>query len=112
MKTTTSPLYSLAWKWGHLVCHQKPARSFRVGGRQFPVCARCAGIYAGILLGLAISFFYLSPLLACAVLMVPLLVDSLAQALTQYESSNGKRLITGLLFGYAIFTGLSVIFTT
>ena len=32
---------------GSLVCHQRPERSFHFWGAQFPVCARCAGIYAG-----------------------------------------------------------------
>lgn len=30
-----------------LVCHQRPDRSFHAWGAQLPVCARCAGIYAG-----------------------------------------------------------------
>jgi uncharacterized membrane protein len=32
---------------GSLICHQRPERSFHVLGVQMPVCARCAGIYAG-----------------------------------------------------------------
>ena len=36
------------------VCHQRPERSFFVDGRQFPVCARCAGLYiSGALAALA-----------------------------------------------------------
>lgn len=105
-------MYSFLWNWGHRVCHQKPERSFHFGGKQFPVCARCMGIYIGVIVGLAVSFFWMPPLLACVALLLPLSVDGIAQSLTQYESSNGRRLITGLLFGYAIFTGLSVIFTT
>jgi uncharacterized membrane protein len=27
------------------ICHQRPERSFVVNGRQFPVCARCTGLY-------------------------------------------------------------------
>lgn len=27
------------------VCHQRPERSFTVNGHQFPVCARCTGLY-------------------------------------------------------------------
>ena len=30
---------------GGLICHQKPERSFFWDGHQFPVCARCTGIY-------------------------------------------------------------------
>jgi hypothetical protein len=36
---------------GSLLCHQRPERSFSFWGTQFPVCARCAGIYAGAALG-------------------------------------------------------------
>ncbi len=34
-----------------LVCHQQPARSFHPWGRKLPVCARCAGLYGGALVG-------------------------------------------------------------
>jgi uncharacterized membrane protein len=36
---------------GSIICHQIPDRSFRLGGAQLPVCARCCGLYAGGLLG-------------------------------------------------------------
>jgi uncharacterized membrane protein len=32
---------------GSVICHQRPERSFHLLGAQMPVCARCAGIYAG-----------------------------------------------------------------
>lgn len=32
---------------GSVLCHQRPERSFHLWGAQLPVCARCAGIYAG-----------------------------------------------------------------
>jgi hypothetical protein len=32
---------------GSLLCHQLPARSYRLWSVQMPVCARCAGIYFG-----------------------------------------------------------------
>lgn len=39
---------------GALVCHQIPERSLHAAGVQLPVCARCLGIYAGALLGMAV----------------------------------------------------------
>ncbi|MBY0494433.1 MAG: DUF2085 domain-containing protein [Cyanobacteria bacterium] len=30
---------------GSLICHQRPERSFFVGGHQLPVCTRCTGLY-------------------------------------------------------------------
>jgi hypothetical protein len=38
---------ALVYAVGALVCHQLPARSFQLWGRQLPVCARCTGIYIG-----------------------------------------------------------------
>ena len=37
---------------GYAVCHRIDARSFHLGDRQFPLCARCSGMYLGTLLGL------------------------------------------------------------
>lgn len=33
--------------------------------------------------------------------MIPLLIDGFLQFLTSYESTNSRRFVTGLLFGYA-----------
>ena len=37
---------------GYAVCHRIDARSFHLGDRQIPLCARCTGQYLGALLGL------------------------------------------------------------
>src|SRR4051794_15491567 len=44
-----------------LLCHQRPERSFFLWGTQFPVCARCAGIYAGAALGVIAELVRLNP---------------------------------------------------
>lgn len=41
-------------------CHQMPERSFSYKGKQFPVCARCTGIFIGQLISYAL-FFVFSP---------------------------------------------------
>jgi uncharacterized membrane protein len=38
---------------GYAVCHQIDARSFHLGNRRVPLCARCTGMYLGAMLGLA-----------------------------------------------------------
>ena len=40
---------------GAAVCHQRSERSFHVAGVRFPVCARCTGLYAGAVFGLALA---------------------------------------------------------
>ena len=40
---------------GSVICHQKPDRSFRLWGVQMPVCARCAGLYLGAVLGVLVA---------------------------------------------------------
>ena len=37
-----------------LACHQLPERAFHAAGFPLAVCARCAGLYAGALLGFAV----------------------------------------------------------
>jgi uncharacterized membrane protein len=49
MANPPAPVYALTglvFLIGSAVCHQRPERSFHAWGRQFPVCARCTGIYA------------------------------------------------------------------
>jgi uncharacterized membrane protein len=42
------------YKFGSVVCHQRPERSVALNGRPLPVCARCAALYvAGALAALA-----------------------------------------------------------
>src|SRR5262245_53805862 len=39
------------------VCHQEPGRSFYFHGYPMGVCSRCAGIYAGFVVGLSLYPF-------------------------------------------------------
>ena len=42
---------------GSLVCHQLPERSYHMWTAQMPVCARCAGIYFGAVVGAIAGWF-------------------------------------------------------
>lgn len=44
-------LAAVTYVCGSVICHQQAERSFHVAGHQLPVCARCAGLYAGGALG-------------------------------------------------------------
>ena len=41
---------------GSRVCHQRPERSFQTAGVQWPVCARCSGLYVGAAVGAWFGF--------------------------------------------------------
>jgi hypothetical protein len=43
------------YRAGAVICHQRGDRSFHVSGVRMPVCARCAGLYAGAALGFVLS---------------------------------------------------------
>lgn len=92
------------YKWLPIFCgcHQRPERSFFVKGYQMPVCARCEGELIGILAALIAVWFLRPPYLLMGILMVPMIADGLIQGLTEYESTNWRRLITGILFGFGI----------
>src|SRR5580765_7537453 len=40
---------------GSFICHQLPARSFHTWAAQWPVCARCTGIYFGAAVAAAVA---------------------------------------------------------
>lgn len=97
-------LYSLSLIFGSRICHQRNDRSFYFNGKKFPVCARCSGIYLSMLFGITFSILMIVfelkvYILYSFILAIPLLVDGLTQLLSNYESNNRRRLITGIMFG-------------
>src|SRR4051812_8161347 len=68
-----------------LLCHQRPERSFYLWGTQFPVCARCAGIYAGAALGVIAELVRLKPQL------VRLKADATSHAIRPAATSAFRR---------------------
>jgi len=110
---------------GSAVCHQDPAHSFFVYGRQMPLCARCTGMYLGALLSLAFHFRQgklgslpprkmLIPLelffLAFALDGMNSLAASLGLGWHLYETTNLTRLITGTGAGLVVGAVLAPIF--
>ena len=93
---------------GDLNCHQLSHRSYAYNDNQMSFCARDTGIFVGLVLG----FTYASrkkiiltlPLIIAA--LIPIGLDGTIQLLTDYESTNPKRLVTGLIAGIA--TGIAI----
>lgn len=75
-------------------------------GVPMPICARCTAIYIGLIAGVAV--FMVIPLLEERVMRVivyaaavPMLIDGLTQATGLRESTNGIRIVTGLVAAVA-----------
>ena len=83
-----------------LGCHQLGSRSFFLFGYQFPVCARCTGIYFGFF----VAFLFCLPVskVVIVAMLIPMIVDGTIQLSTRYQSNNGKRFLTGTLFGVGV----------
>lgn len=113
---------------GYAICHRIEGRSFSAFGRQLPLCARCSGIYLGVMttLGILIAsgrarVSYVPNwkiLLVLATSVVVLAVDggnsyfhlfpNFEDGL--YEPHNNYRLVTGMFFGMTFITLLLPVF--
>lgn len=85
-------------------CHQRPDRSFFIHNYQLPVCARCTGVVLGYLLAIP-GFLYFGYLRLIALPgCVILLFDWTLQSLKIKESTNKRRLLTGIIGGYGLMS--------
>lgn len=102
----------------YLLSHHDPTEWYRcyriqVFGRTVRLCARCSGIYPGILVGLLASLGGLLPvpsLTVLAVLPAPALVDWILTTFTDRRGYNAVRTASGALLGYAYGSGLGMMF--
>lgn len=98
---------SMRWRLlFRLLCHGRVERCFELFGAPMPICARCTGIYLGMLAGL--FAFPLIPVLrervmrmVAFVAILPLGLDGLTQLFGLRESVNPLRVATGLIAGMA-----------
>ena len=130
--TELNPVLAFVYGFGDLNCHQKHERSWEINGNQMPVCTRDVGIFLGLAIGAALfgwrglnrwtvrdSFLsvfpddrleviYLSDRRMLAMLAVigigltPMAVDGFMQMLTEYESNNPLRVVTGFAAGIVV----------
>jgi uncharacterized membrane protein len=110
---------------GYAVCHQAPVRSFLIGARPTPLCARCSGMYLGALAGMLFLFKLgrhgeIPPLKIGIVLILFVVafgidgVNSFAHLVPgvpfTYQSQNWLRLATGTGIGLGIASILVPVF--
>jgi uncharacterized membrane protein len=102
-------VFTLAiYKLGGFVCHQLPERSFQLWTMQMPVCARCAGIYAGgaaaALASALVGRGSKGPAIgrtALLVAMMPTLATSLLELTTGWMPGGWLRALAGAPLGAA-----------
>jgi len=98
-----SPLPRAVYWVGDIECHQIAERSFFLNDNQMPFCARDLGLFVGLAAGFGITTFYrykIHPALLVAGL-APMALDGGLQLLTDYESTNLLRIVTGAVAGLA-----------
>lgn len=102
---------------GYAVCHRIPERSFKIGERPMPMCARCTGLFLGAMLGLVFQMAQgrkgKMPPIPIAVLFGFLAlawvldgVNSFSMLTPRipslYQTQNWTRLVTGTGMGLSI----------
>jgi uncharacterized membrane protein len=119
---TPEGLFGKADAVGYAVCHRIDLRSFHLGDRQLPLCARCTGMYLGAMLGLAFQAATArrrtgtpprGVILVLGLMVLAFAVDGLNSYLslfpgapTVYQPDNTLRLLTGTGMGIAIAAAL------
>lgn len=116
--TTLAIAHGASMQWRllfRLMCHGIPRRCLTIAGAPMPICARCVGIYIGLIAGLVT--FTIVPWVrerwlrtAVFVAALPLAIDGITQALGLRESTNSLRLATGItaafVFGMWALSGV------
>lgn len=104
---------------GYALCHRITERSFTIAGRQFPLCARCSGMYLGVALVIIVvvlagrmrranlpSYRVMLVLIGFIALMGIDGINSYSHFFPQaphlYEPQNWLRLLTGMGTGVAM----------
>jgi len=103
---------------GYAVCHRIDLRSFHLGDRQIPLCARCSGMYLGALLGLAYQWIVgrrrtgipsWKIIVPISLFVLAFIFDGVNSFLSLfpgapvvYQPDNTLRLLTGTGMGLAI----------
>lgn len=101
-KSVLDTIYELGDNSG---CHQMPERSFFYKGKQFPVCARCTGVAIGQTTAILLALFKRFLSFPYALFLLALMgIDWGIQAIHMKESTNLRRLVTGICGGLGLFS--------
>lgn len=98
---------SMQWRaLFRIMCHGRVDRCFELFSTPMPICARCTGIYLGLLAGLVLFPFMRwlrerTMRTVAFIAIVPLGLDGVTQLLGFRESVNPLRIATGVIAGLA-----------
>ena len=87
--------------WFSCQCHRAPPRTLRIMGHGLPVCARCTGLYLGLLVAATVVRLRVGAnrLMQATIAGGALLgLDVVTEVLAWRVPSIGARLFTGLAF--------------
>ena len=107
-----NPYARWIYQSGDVNCHQIASRTLFINGNEMPYCARCFGIFVGLMLGAMLSLYIVLDLKAWYILgaLAPMGVDGVGQLLGFWESTNPLRLVTGALAGFITGVALGYMF--
>jgi len=112
-------LYKFFHLVGSFVCHQEISKTLKISGLPLPVCARCSGIYSGILFSFLYVFFLKKHsktinkkfIFFFSFIIFLLLLNIAGAILKIWEPSNYSRLFFGLYGATGIGFFISQIFS-
>jgi uncharacterized membrane protein len=115
---------ALIFAVGGVICHQLPERSFSWNGHQFPICARCTGMYASAAVGLLGWLMFKSarawrrsvidPRIALrliAVAAVPTALSVATGIVGVWDGSNTTRAVLAIPLGASAGAIVAAVFT-
>lgn len=89
------------------MCHQSYLKSFHFDAKFLLVCARCSGIYFGVLTSSFVLLFIKSQFSISTRLLIlfslPMLADVAFYSVGIYDYNKFTAAVTGILFGSAVF---------
>lgn len=90
-------------RFGLCFCHRRKDRSIRFFGLEKVFCSRCLGILLGGTAGLlCVICHFRIDVVWSLLLLLPLVLDGFLQLFRDRESTNGIRLVTGILCGLGL----------
>jgi uncharacterized membrane protein len=106
-----NPISKIIYYLGDVNCHQLSERSYEYNKNQMSFCTRDIGIFVGLAIGFSYALRKRIELTLPLIIisLIPIGLDGTIQLFTDYESTNPKRILTGLIAGGSTGIALKII---